>query len=319
MSAIAAAAAAAASKRDSKSNIKDKEQQQQVRDNNNQKSSVNANNNNNNNTNINKVVNVAPSQQQIPLNIALAAAAKANARTPSPSHPSDLQQAQAAPVNQAAAAAASSNVTIPHLKKRTVVKAAVPPPVPPRGSPRSKSNLIGVSSTSFLIHDRPVDDVLVGCRKKVEQWLATIEPLTVVAQPETLSSLKFNEFTPSRQSVAVEQSIHFNSVGKLIEAFATPPLPQQQSRQARLESAKNSKRSRKVADSQLVRCRIDGYNSLDRYPSRTTINRNLMSSDGGTDSGIDIPTQAGMRICLTTARLNRRRGGCHDEEREEFV
>lgn len=316
MSAIAAAAAAAASKRDSKSNIKDKEQQQQVRDNNNQKSSVNANNNNNNNTNINKVVNVAPSQQQIPLNIALAAAAKANARTPSPSHPSDLQQAQAAPVNQAAAA--SSNVAIPHLKKRTVVKAAVPPPVPPRGSPRSKSNLIGVSSTSFLIHECPVDDVVVGCRKKVEQWLATIQPLTVVAQPETLSSLKFNEFTPSRQSVAVDQSIRFNSVGKLIEAFATPPLPQQR-RQTRLENGKNSKRSRKVADSQLVRCRIDGYNSLDRYPSRTTINRNLMSSDGGTDSGIDIPTQAGMRICLTTAKLNRRRGGCHDEEKEEFV
>lgn len=307
----------AAAKRDSKSNIKDKEAN---RDNNNQKSSVNANNNNNNNTNNNKVVIVAP-PQQIPHNIALAAAEKAKARTPSPISPS-LQQLQQ---QQHSAGASTTNITVPVLKKRTgVVKQSVPPPVPPRGSPRSKSNLIGVSSSSFLIHAGTnksrrnlivVDDndeVNVGCRKKVEEWLATIEPL---APQETLSSSSFEENTTrsNRRVVVVDQTVHFKSVGKLAEAFSVPQ-PQQQ-RQTRLQSGK---RNRKIADSKFVKSRIDGFNSLDRY-SRTTINRNLMSSDGGTDSGIDIPTTAaGMRICLTTSSsLNQR---CHDEEeQEEFV
>lgn len=327
MSAIATAAAAAA-KRDSKSNI-NKDKDVNVRDNNNQKSSVNTNNNNNNNTNNNKVVIVA-TPQQIPHQIALAAAAKAAARTPSPIGVSlqQLQQSQQTTSFQYTSVATSSNVAIPQLKKRKgVVKQSVPPPVPPRGSPRSKSNIIGVSSSSFTIHGiytkslsrrSPVNvEMNVGCRKKVEEWLAKIEP---PAPQETSLSLyneniiKCSSYTfPGR---VVDQSVNFKNVGKLIEAFTTSPQqPQRQSKQSNSRISSSSRRNRKISDSSFVRTRIDTYNSLDRY--RTTINRNLMSSDGGTDSGIDIPTTAGLRVCLTntTSSLNRRR---HDEE-EEFV
>lgn len=250
--------------------------------NNNQKSSSNNNNNNNN-----KVVIVAPPQHQIPHQIALAAAAVAAARTPSPI--SQLQQQST--TAQATSANVSPSVAIPALKKRTgVVKQSIPPPVPPRGSPRSKSKVVGVSSSSSLfLHDKIVTDKVNG-RRKVEEWLSQIEPMAP-QKPFHVSNIV------NLSSIDDDKTIEFQSITKLIETFSS---------QQSADEVDERKTKKIISDSNFVRNRVDCFNSLDRIRSR-----NLMSSDGGTDSGIDIPI--GLRIRRPTT-IN-----CYSKNVEEFV
>lgn len=182
--------------------------------------------------------------------------------------------------SQPSQAPVSPSVALPALKKRTtIVKQSVPPPVPPRGSPRSKSKSISVTSgRKSTIDGRRLASLSSleqsGCQK-VEKWLQTVE-ITAISVPEDLQ---------------------FKSVRKLAEKFA----PHHDS------LLKSIKTHRKVSDSSLVRQRIENYDSL-----ASGRMRHLMSSDTGTDSGIDIPTRFASRPChklLRTADRFR-----HDEE-----
>lgn len=190
-----------------------------------------------------------------------------------------------APPTQSSAVPApvSPSVALPALKKRTsIVKQSIPPPVPPRGSPRSKSNLIGVScSRRSVTMPKPTIDVdrLISLSsleqsgsQKVKKWLESVE-------------------SPSLDGEAVAMSIpeatHFKSVKNLVASFT-------------LGDEKSTMKARgkgpKVSDSSLVKFRVESYNTLERTvePLGKSIAR-LRLSDGGNDSGIDIPARVAPR------------------------
>lgn len=241
----------------------------------------NKSNNNNNQTSSasnNKVVIVAPPAR-------------------SSTSVSQQQQQQQPPKNGGSEqnpAPVSPSIAIPALKKRTsIVKQSVPPPVPPRGSPRSKSKLIGVSR-SRRSAPQPVKTTIdvdrlmslssleqSGCQK-VKKWLETVE-------------------APSDVEISIPENIEFKSVRNLIETFTHA-------------DDGNSKRcfgkNRRVHDSSLVKCRVAGYDSLERDLQLSTglQNPTLRSSDGGTDSGIDIPARKGdrnARFMMTKPQFSR--------------
>lgn len=183
-------------------------------------------------------------------------------------------------------APASPSVALPALKKRTaVVKQSVPPPVPPRGSPRSKSKCIGVSSsrrksTIDVSQLASLSDLEESGCQKVKQWLETVEV------PDARSS--------------IPETVEFKSVKKLAENFTQ-----------RDQSVKKSSKSRcKVSDLSVVRIRVESYDSL-----ATCRLRYLKSSDAGTDSGIDIPARAISQTADTTRKHLQTFGRfSHDEE-----
>lgn len=186
------------------------------------------------------------------------------------------------------AAPVSPSVALPALKKRTsIVKQSVPPPVPPRGSPRSKSNLIGVSrSHRNRLNPKPIIDVdrlkslsnlePSGCQK-VKEWLATVD-------------------VPPLAEMSIPEQVNFRSVKSLIENFAQ-----------RDEALNKSSfvKSRKVSDLNLVRNRVASYNSLERGLSQIGKgnSRKLRSSDCGTDSGIDMPARSTSRQIESNRKL----------------
>lgn len=228
-----------------------------------------SNNNNNNQTssasNNNKVVIIAPP-------------------TARSSSVSQQKNGNTAPT----AAPVSPSVAIPALKKRTsIVKQSVPPPVPPRGSPRSKSKLIGVSrSHRHQMKPKPTIDVdrlkslssleQSGCQK-VKKWLETVD-------------------VPTRAEMSIPEQVEFRSVQSLIENFAP--------RETALNKSSFVK-GHKVSDSSLVRNRVASYNSLERdlNPIGKVNSRTLKSSDGGTDSGIDIPARFSSRQIVSNRKL----------------
>lgn len=216
----------------------------------------NKSNNNNNQTSsatFNKVVIIAPS----------------SARSSSVSQKKNGSSGQPA-------APASPSVALPALKKRTsIVKQSVPPPVPPRGSPRSKSNLIGVSRSSRN-QTKPKSTINVdrlkslssfeqsGCQK-VKKWLETVQVPSFVESVE----------------MSIPEQIEFRSVKMLMETFV---------QRDGLKLQTSSSRVCKVSDSSLVKARVENYNSLEREVKSSGKLR-LRTSDGGTDSGIDIPAR----------------------------
>jgi hypothetical protein len=181
--------------------------------------------------------------------------------------------------SQPSHAPVSPNVALPALKKRTtIVKQSVPPPVPPRGSPRSKSKSISVLSGRKSTIDVKLASLSSlersGCQK-VEKWLESVE-------------------TPE---LPIPEEFQFKSVRKLAENFTPRHGP----------LVKSIKSRRKVSDSSLVRLRIENYDSL--ASGRL---RHLISSDAGTDSGIDIPARATSRPSHKLPPTNDRFS--HDEE-----
>lgn len=221
-----------------------------------------SNNNNNQSSSANKVVIVAPP----PRSSAGHQQPKSESTAPAPVSPS---------------------VALPALKKRTsIVKQSVPPPVPPRGSPRSKSNnLISVHRTRNQKKQAPKPTINVerqlqclstfeqsGCQK-VKQWLETVE---------------IPVFDVEKSEISIPEQIEFKSVKKLVQTFA---LHEED------ELAKSSyTRGQKVFDSSVVRFRVDSYNSLERdVKAFGKRGKALRSSDGGTDSGIDMPARYTLR------------------------
>jgi hypothetical protein len=172
----------------------------------------------------------------------------------------------------------SPSIAIPALKKRTsIVKQSVPPPVPPRGSPRSKSKLIGVSR-SRRNAPQPVKSTIdvdrlkslssleqSGCQK-VKRWLETV-------------------VVPSDVEISIPENIEFKSVKSLIETFSHTDDG---------KSKRSFGKKSQVHDSCLVKARVASYDSLKRdlqQHAGASHNPKLRSSDGGTDSGIDIPAR----------------------------
>lgn len=167
----------------------------------------------------------------------------------------------------------SPSVALPALKKRTsIVKQSVPPPVPPRGSPRSKSNLFGVSCRNRIQPKSTIDvDRLKslssfeqsGCQK-VKEWLETVEIMPFKESSE----------------ISIPEQPEINNVKQLVETFSRKDD----------KVMKNSfAKGHKVFDSSLVKSRVESYNSLEREVKPRKLY--LRSSDGGTDSGIDIPAR----------------------------
>lgn len=171
----------------------------------------------------------------------------------------------------------SPSVALPALKKRTsIVKQSVPPPVPPRGSPRSKSNLNSVSHRNRIQAKSTIDvDRLKslskleqsGCQK-VKKWLETVEIIPLNDNAE----------------ISIHEQDEFKNVKQLIETFT-----QYDDRMLKKSFAKGHK----VFDSCLVKSRVESYNSLERDVKPRRLH--LRSSDGGTDSGIDIPARDSSR------------------------
>lgn len=182
------------------------------------------------------------------------------------------------------AAPVSPSVALPALKKRTsIVKQSVPPPVPPRGSPRSKSNLTGVSCShrnranivpkATMNVDRLMSLSSLeqsGCQK-VKKWLETVELPQL--DPKVEMSI------PDRRA----EQIEFKSVMTMAASFA-----QMDKNSLRKSSFKGSR----ISDSSLVKARVASYDSLEQSVKPI---RKMRSSDGGTDSGIDIPARATSR------------------------
>lgn len=196
----------------------------------------------------------------------------------------------------------SPSVALPALKKRTsIVKTAVPPPVPPRGSPRSKSNLIGVSRSHRLVQKRlapqptiNVDRLMSlsslepsGCQK-VEKWLETVE----VPKYEAAKS--------------IPQHIQFKNVKQIVLSFAGRDD----------ESTNSFPRGHKVFDANVVKSRVESYNSLECGVQKLgkLQHRAIRSSDNGTDSGIDMPARSMSRQIDRRMYLYRNRQFSRDGE-----
>lgn len=148
----------------------------------------------------------------------------------------------------------SPNVSLPALKKRTsIIKQSVPPPVPPRGSPRSKSKSFGVRRRNEIKSSNHVDrfeslqNPEQSGYQKVEKWLKTVE---------------VHNDDPDR--------IAFKDVKQLIQSFSQRNLTSD----PKCLATSVIMKGRKVFDSNMVRSRIECYNSLEcgfKYDSNQTL------------------------------------------------
>jgi hypothetical protein len=215
----------------------------------------NKSNNNNNQTssanNNNKVVIVAPPATHSSSSVSQKVQKSAASSAPTP-----------APV--------SPSVALPALKKRTtIVKQSVPPPVPPRGSPRaSKSKLISRRNQNKKIDDVDRCYEQSGCQK-VKRWLETIE-------------------LPEHAEVSIpEHHVETLSVKKLIESFSLKFEDDDDENVKRRTFGKGCK----VSDSSsFVRLQVKSFNSLEHgTKSLTKLNHPTVRSSTTTDSGIDMP------------------------------
>lgn len=187
----------------------------------------------------------------------------------------------------------SPSVSLPALKKRTtIVKQNVPPPVPPRGSPRSKSNFmnktvnksdcsgsIGISSSINPNHLKIFNNNEKSGCDKVTEWLKTVNIPSVPPSFNTLPSLKRNA------PPIPEMEIQFKNVKKMIETFSKKDFNSMSTRASSgcIVVGGVSVKCCEVSDSSTVQVRIGDYNSLHLNNNTKT----LRSFDTGTDSGID--------------------------------
>lgn len=159
----------------------------------------------------------------------------------------------------------SPSVALPALKKRTsIVKQSVPPPVPPRGSPRSKSKLIGVSSSR-------------RCQVKPKSTI-DVDRLKSLSSLEQSGSQKVKKWLESVE-MPIPEEFEFKSVKLLAESFVLKGDDAKR---------KTSGKGYRVSDSSFVRTRIESYDSLERFAKPAG---KLRTSECGTDSGIDIPAR----------------------------
>lgn len=196
----------------------------------------------------------------------------------------------------------SPSVALPALKKRTsIVKTAVPPPVPPRGSPRSKSNLIGVSRS----HRR-------GQKRLAPQPTINVDRLKCLSSLEPSGCQKVEEWLekvamPKREAAkSIPSHIQFKSVRQIVQTFAGRDE----------ESASRFSLGHKVFDANVVKSRVASYNSLESGVQKLgKLPRPAMrSSDNGTDSGIDMPARSTSRQIDRRAFRHRSRHFSRDGE-----
>lgn len=200
---------------------------------------------------------------------------------------------------QTLAQPSSPSVSLPALKKRTtIVKQNVPPPVPPRGSPRSKSNLMhrnvnkSVCSGSIVISS-PINanhlkvlntNEKSGC-DKVTEWLETIyiPPIPSIPSINNSHTLPLKRNAPR----VPEMEIQFKSVKKMIETFSKKDFNSMSTRASSgcVVVGGVSIKCCKISDSSIVQARVGDFNSLQLTQNNNA--KTLRSFDTGTDSGID--------------------------------
>lgn len=202
---------------------------------------------------------------------------------------------------------ASPSVSLPPLKKRTaVVKQSVPPPVPPRGSPRSKSKSNRYDKPTFsasIIAPKQLDKLNrlePSGSQKVKEWLETVRDGSFEHDDDEDFKLKPSVSSqPRKVSSNVEiskthsdETFKFKSVKSIIENFSKLEICSP--KKSRSFSTRD-----KVYDSNIVRSRIENFNSLERGRNRNfdkqKIFSNTMRSEAGTDSGIDITRDVNLR------------------------
>ena len=233
------------------------------------KSNNNYNNNNNSNNQTSSSNNVTTTNSKVVIVAPPTAAEKSQ---------SLLVSQNANSSSGAVATPVSPNASLPPLKKRTsIVKQSVPPPVPPRGSPRSKSKKSFTNSYNFynrtsnschkIDHDKLKNLEAMGAvsgTQKVKKWLESVEIPDEIVSPDD-DAVKCQEFK-------------FKSVKRLIESFTTKDG---------CSIKKPVLNKARISDSSLVKARVENYNSLD-HSAIAKLNKKAQSSYiNETDSGIE--------------------------------
>lgn len=197
-----------------------------------------------------------------------------------------LQVSQNANTTYGAPPPVSPSASLPPLKKRTsIVKQSVPPPVPPRGSPRSKSknslsysynfvNSCSANSKSQNYHKIDRDklktlesmNVAESGNQKVKKWLESVEV------PENFMSSTVEEC----------DEFKFKSVRKLIESYST----KERDSFRKLKFVAKST-SRRISDNSLVKIRVENFNSLD-CNSVKKVTRMSNETDSGIESSVKV-------------------------------
>ncbi|XP_070499546.1 phosphatidylinositol 4-phosphate 5-kinase type-1 beta isoform X4 [Chironomus tepperi] len=236
------------------------------------KSNNNYNNNNNSNNQTSSSNNVTTTNSKVVIVAPPTAAEKSQSLNVS-QNANSSSGAVVTPV--------SPSTSLPPLKKRTsIVKQSVPPPVPPRGSPRSKSKKSFINSynlynrTSNRCHKIDSDKLktleemgAVSGTQKVKKWLESVEIPDNVSTPD--------------DDAANCQEFKFKSVKRLIDSFTTNDGCSIK------KPVVNKGRNRRISDSSLVKARVENYNSLDRY---AIAKQNIKAQSpyiNETDSGIE--------------------------------
>lgn len=270
---------------------------------NNKQSNTNNNNTKNNNQSSNAAVTTSAAANSSAVTTAASGATFTKVKTSFSQHQQHQQDDQPAVTsltanqpNPSAVNPMSPSIALPPLKKRTaVVKQSVPPPVPPRGSPRSKSKSNKSSnhkkfSFSAMTNQSKNLEILDECEiagcQKVKEWLEnSVQQVSFERVDHPLVQMR--SLAPvSSKSFDSDEEFVFKSVRTLIESYS------------KLEGDQRKNRTfggrDKIADSNLVRARIENYNLLERdrihndsENDKTLIMTNTLRSDQ-TDSGIDI-------------------------------
>jgi hypothetical protein len=190
----------------------------------------------------------------------------------------------------------SPSASLPPLKKRTsIVKQSVPPPVPPRGSPRSKSKKSFTNSYNFnsstcnryhkIDRDKLKSLEAMGAEcgtQKVKKWLESVELPVDVSQPVDDDLAKCQEFK-------------FKSVKRLIESFSTKDS---------CLMKKPVVTKARISDSSLVKARVENYNFLE-CSSIAKLNKKAQSSYvNETDSGIESSIKVSDKL-LSSAKTSK--------------
>lgn len=251
-----------------------------------------SNNNNNHNNNQNNNNNQSSSGSGKVVVLVPPTSSSTSSKEATSTSKSASLNAQTSPLAQPS----SPSVSLPALKKRTtVVKQNVPPPVPPRGSPRSKSNLMhrnvnkSVCSGSIVISS-PINanhlKVFINNEKsgcdKVTEWLKTIyiPPIPSINNSHTLPLKRNAPRVP-------EMEIQFKSVKKMVETFSKKDFNSMSTRASSgcVVVGGVSIKCCKISDSSIVQARVGDFNSLQLTNNNNA--KTLRSFDTGTDSGID--------------------------------
>lgn len=180
------------------------------------------------------------------------------------------------PTSTSPAPSTSPSISLPPLKKRTaVVKTSVPPPVPPRGSPRARGDHYNKSKSTALIKTlTSLNDSQLSGQEKVEDWLAQkakiangrLQPLPVIRS----KAKKLPVPIPNKIDSNKTSHDEFKSVKSLIESFSKST-----------SDPNYIHCTRKVSDLQMVKNRIELISQSTEIQAISRRKADIMNQMGG--------------------------------------